>query len=46
MIKKLKAKQKAGPGDDAVEREPSTLGDEWEKQIGDEEAWKVKNYYD
>ena len=46
MIKKLKAQQKAETGDDAVEREPSTLGDEWEKQIGDEEAWKVKNYYD
>lgn len=46
MIKKLKAQKKAESGDDVEDREPSALGDAWEKQIGDEEAWKVKNYYD
>lgn len=46
MIKKLKAQQKVELDGDVDEGEPSTLGDEWEKQIGDEDAWKVKNYYD
>lgn len=46
IIKKLKQQQKEETEKDVEEREPSTLGDEWEKQIGDEDAWKVKNYYD
>jgi|TARA_Y100000310_G_scaffold341598_1_gene441252 hypothetical protein len=46
MIKKLKMQQNEETEGDMAEREPSTLGDEWDKQIGDEDAWKVKNYYD